>query len=244
MFRRLLIIFVLASGIAYGQESALHADFRREGEHFREACGKFGLKIVFGCAAELFTDHPLHVAVGSIAPQNGFGFGGAFVTHYTPNESWRLSWNVDTVVATNASWRAGAYMKIIRTPVVTIRPVVLKPGEKPATLAVHPYTVCNVYAQSISLNKLNFFGLGNNSAVPGKSLFGMQETILGVNAIKPVTEWPAIGKLNLSLLGEVNGRFVDLRGNHANSSPSIETLYTEATAPGLTSQPASVQLGQ
>ena len=87
------------------QESALHADFRREGEHFREACGKFGLKTVFGCAAELFTDHPLHVAVGSIAPQNGFGFGGAFVTHYTPNESWRLSWNVDAVVSTNASWR-------------------------------------------------------------------------------------------------------------------------------------------
>jgi hypothetical protein len=245
MFRSLLVVFLaFAPGIAHAQESALRADFRREGEHFREACGKFGLKTVVGCATELFTDHPLHVAVGSIAPQNGFGFGGAFVTNYTPNESWRLSWNVDAVVSTNASWRAGAYMKIIHTPVVTIRPVVLKPGEKPPTLAVHPYTVFNVYAQSISLNKLNFFGLGNNSTVAGKSLFGMQETILGVNAIKPVTEWSAISKLNLSLLGEVNGRFVDLRGNHGSSTPSIETLYTEATAPGLTNQPAFVQLGQ
>ncbi len=244
MFRSLLVIFVLAGGLAYAQEGALHADFRREGEHFREACGKFGVKTVFGCAAELFTDHPLHVAVGSIAPQNGFGIGGAFVTHYTPNESWRLSWNVDAVVSTNASWRAGAYMKIIHTPVVVIRPVVLKPGEKPATLAVHPYTVFNVYAQSISLNKLNFFGLGNNSTVAGKSLFGMQETILGANAIKPVTEWPAISKLNLSLLGELNGRFVDLRGNHGSSTPSIEMLYSEAAAPGLTSQPGFVQLGE
>jgi len=244
MLRMLLIVLVLAGGSAWAQESALQADFRREGEHFREACGKFGLKTIKGCATELLTDHPLHIAAGSIAPQNGFGFGGAFVTHYTPNESWRLSWNVDAVISTNASWRAGAYMKIIHTPVVVIRPVVLKPGEKPPTLAIHPYTVFNVYAQSISLVKLNFFGSGPDSRLVGKSLFGMQETIVGANAIKPVTEWPAIGKLNLALLGEVNGRFVSLTGNHGSSTPSIETLYTEATAPGLASQPAFAQLGQ
>jgi hypothetical protein len=56
----------------------------------------------------------------------------------TPSESWRLSWNFDAVVSSNASWRAGAYMKIIHAPVVKIRPVVLKPGEKPPTLAIHP----------------------------------------------------------------------------------------------------------
>jgi len=49
-----------------------------------------------------------------------------------------LSWNFDAVVSSNASWRAGAYMKIIHAPVVKIRPVVLKPGEKPPTLAIHP----------------------------------------------------------------------------------------------------------
>jgi hypothetical protein len=237
-------LIVLATAFTFAQESALHADFRLEGEHFHQACGTFSFKSVPGCATELLTDHPLHIAVGSIAPQNGFGFGGAFVTHYTPNESWRLSWNVDAVVSTNASWRTGAYMKIIHTPVVTIKPVVVKPGEKPPTLAIHPYTVFNVYAQSISLNKLNFFGLGPDSTVAGKTLFGMQETIVGANVIKPVTEWSAINKLGLSLLGEVNGRFVDLRGNHGNSVPSIETLYAEASAPGLTNQPGFVQLAQ
>ena len=35
----------------------------------------------------------------------------------------------------------------------------------------HPYTVFNVYAQSISLNKLNYFGLGNDSSAIGKSVF-------------------------------------------------------------------------
>jgi hypothetical protein len=65
----------------------------------------------------------------------------------------------------------------------------------------------------------------------------MQETIVGANAIKPL-------KFNISLLGEVNGRFVDIRGNHQESVPSIEQLYNEATAPGLMRQPAFAQLGE
>ncbi len=241
----LILVWLAAGTVVSAQESALHADFRRESEHFSEACGKFGFKTVAGCGVELFTDHPLHIAAGSIAPQNGFGLGGAFVTHYTPNENWRLSWNFDAVGSTNGSWRAGGYMKIIHTPAQRIRVVVGPSGTagKP-TLAVHPYTVFNLYAESISLNKLNFFGLGPDSTLAGKSLFGMQETIVGASAIKPVHELAAIRKLNLALLGEVNGRFVSLRGNHGTSTPSIEQLYTEATAPGLATQPAFAQLGE
>lgn len=252
----LLILLGFAPVLAWAQESGLQADFRREGEHVKEACGSFGFKTVGGCAVELFTDHPLHIAAGSIAPQNGFGLGPAFVTHYTPNESWRLSWSVDAVGSTNGSWRAGGYMKIIHTPVVSIVPVVpvvAEPGapaaakpKKPAKpkLAIHPYTVFNLYAQSTSLNKLLFFGLGPDSVEADRSVFGMRETIVGGNVIKPVTEWAAISKLNLALLGEINGRFVDLRGNHGESSPSIEQLYSEATAPGLANQPGFIQFGE
>jgi len=72
----------------------------------------------------------------------------------------------------------------------------------------------------------------------------MRETIIGGSAIVPVTNVPVIRDWSVSLLGEVNGRFVDLRGNHAQSSPSIEQLYTEATAPGLATQPGFLQLGE
>ena len=92
--------------------------------------------------------------------------------------------------------------------------------------------------------KLFYFGLGNDSTLPGQSVFGMSQTIVGASAIKPVYEWQAIRRLNLSLLGEVNGRFVSLRGNHGESEPSIETLYSEATAPGLASQPSMIQFGE
>jgi hypothetical protein len=94
------------------------------------------------------------------------------------------------------------------------------------------------------LNKLNFFGLGNNTTLAGDSVFGMGETIVGASAMKPVFEMKTIRWLNLSLLGEVNGRFVDIRGNNGQSAPSIETLYTNATAPGLSSQPGFAQLGE
>jgi hypothetical protein len=244
--RGIVFIFLLFTTVlTIAQESALHADFRREGERVREACGTFGFKTVPGCAYTLFTDHPLHIAVGNIAPQNGFGFGGAFVSHYTPNNNWRLSWNVDAVASTNASWRAGAYMKIIHTPVQSIRVITPttrssnSPGPKKPKLAVRPYTVFNVYAQSISLNKLFFFGLGPNSTTAGKTVFGLTESIVGGSAIKPLGT-----KLNVSLLGEVNGRFVSIRGNHGESSPSIEQLYSESTAPGLQTQPGVVQLGE
>ena len=207
------------------------------------------------CGYTLFTDHPLHIAAGSMPSQNGFGLGGAFV--WTKNtRNWRLSWDADAIGATSGgAWRAGGYMKLIHTPHPSkpvIEVVIPTPGETPkasekkkvSALFTHPYTVFNLYAQSISLNKLNYFGEGNDTTLAGASVFGMTQTIVGGNVIKPVYEWPAIRKLNLSLLGELNGRFVNVRGENGDSSPSIETVYTNATAPGLSSQPGFVQLGQ
>jgi hypothetical protein len=241
--RRLPIIvalLIVSLCAVRAQESRTHADFRGEATRFKQSCGTFTLKSVPGCAQLLFTDHPLHIAVGSIAPQNGFGAGAAYVGNWTPNELWRTSWDADAIASDNASWRAGFYYKAIHTPVQKISVITTTSGPpSKSNLSVHPYTIFNIYAQSISLDKLFNYGLGSNSLEANQSVFSMSETIAGADAIVPV-----LHTLNTSLLGEINGRFVGIRENHHESSPSIEQIFSETTAPGLASQPAFFQLGE
>lgn len=245
------IMLLLVSTAALAQESWVHADFRREGERVADACTLHNFMSVGSCAYTLFTDHPLHIAAGSMPPQNGFGLGAAYVASRN-TQNWRLSWSADAVGATSGSWRAGGYLTLVHTPFepvhVTI-PTAVTPGEQPPKpkkheVRIHPFTVFNLYAQSISLNKLFYFGLGNDSPLIGQSVFGMTQTVVGANVTKPVFEWPAISKLNLSLFGEINGRFVNIRGEGGQSVPSIQSLYNNVTAPGLSSQPGFLQFGE
>jgi len=242
-FRILLLALLAVAGSARAQnESKLGADFRGEGERFKQSCGSFDFASLGSCADLLFTDHPLHIAVGSIAPENGFGAGGAFLAHYTPNESWRLSWDTDGIASINGSWRAGIYMKAIYTgpkKEETERGRPAHPKSPNQGDLKRPYF--NLYAQTISLNKIDYFGLGPATSRAARSFFGMREIIPGINAIVPI---PASKWLNLSLYGEANGRLVDIRGSHGQPSPSIEQLFTEATAPGLTHQPGFIQFGE
>jgi hypothetical protein len=231
----ILVGWLLVASAAKAQESGLGADFRHEKDHLKD-CTSF--KTVIGCGETLFTGHPLHIAAGSLAPGNGVGMGLAFVTHWTPNETWRLNWDADGVTTPNGSWRAGAYMTAVYA---RRRQIVVVPGGSGTTsnLAVQEYPVFHFYAQGISLEQVGYFGLGPNTKEADRAYFGMQQTVIGTNAV-----WPVFKKLNVSLVGEANGRFVDIRPSLNQASPSIEQLYSEATAPGLTRQSAFVQFGE
>ena len=242
----LLFFFLTAAGAAPAQQPApaptptpsqASIDSPGEIDKLKESCGAFKIP---DCAEELFTGKPVHIAVGSIAPQNGFGAGVAYLGHKT-TVNWRTSWDIDAIGSINGSWRAGAYLKLVHTP--STGGVGVGFGSPPpintnlTELPEHP--VINVYAQAISLNKLTYFGLGPNTTLAGRTFYGMRETIVGISAVTPFYE-----KLNASLYGEINGRFVALRPSPNQASPSIETIYTEATAPGLINQPSTIQLGE
>ncbi|TAM83443.1 MAG: hypothetical protein EPN47_04865 [Acidobacteria bacterium] len=241
MSRTVLILCLLLPGYVHAQESRLGADFRGESQRLASNCSGFSFKSLGGCAVVLFTDHPVHIAAGSIAPQNGFGSGAAFLYHWTPNESWRLNWDVDGVASPNGSWRTGAYMTAVRT---RRHRIIVRTGRSGGTLksnlAIEEYPVFHLFTtQAMTLNKLSYFGLGPNTDDTARSYFGMREIITGTDAT-----WPIWRKFNVSLYGEANGRFVNIRPAYGQSSPSINQLYTDASAPGLASQPAFAQFGE
>lgn len=238
------LVCLLAPARAGAQEGKLAAEFRREGERLAENCGELTAKALFGCAATLVTDHPVHVAFGSIAPQNGFGFGAAFVApQWKPNDDWRINWSADAIGAPTDAWRAGAYAKFVNAAVPPITPTRPGGGTPSTTSTIRPYPVLSTYVQAISLPRLSFYGLGPSTSRAGRVSFRMRESIVGTQAIWPLARRGALQPLNLVAVGEVNGRFVDVSGSSWDA-PSIETRYTEATAPGLSDQPATVQFGE
>jgi hypothetical protein len=230
-------VLTAAPALAQG-ETTLGSEFRHEGEKIKESCKSLGS--VAGCAATLATDHPLHLAFGSIAPQNGIGFGAAFVAERPVGENWRLGWSADGVRALGGAWRAGGYLKIVRTGVSL--PGVVGAGQgSDASAGIHPYPVVNIYVQRISLPTVSFFGIGPDTTKTDKSIFRMRQTIAGTNAVYPI---PGLGGLNLALVGEANARFVGVGGASSDKGPSIDRLFTELSAPGLSNQPRFAEFGE
>ena len=149
----------------------------------------------------------MHIAVGSLSPQNGFGAGLAFVEHKDYANEWRATWNADAVATPNGSWRAGFYMKAYRLSGGPIH--VVFPGPGTTTKKTEPLfnvaPLLNFYFQSESLNRVDYYGLGPNTTQGTHTTYGFSETIPGMNLILPIAG--ALAPLKLSIDAELDGRF-------------------------------------
>ncbi len=241
LFAALVLTCVAAP--AFAQETQFAADVRREREEIAQSCSDLSVKAIGGCAYTLATQSPFHIAIGSLAPLNGFAFGLAFDEHYTPNESWRLTWNADAVAAPSGSWRGGAYMKFVHTP-ATSGVVVRQPGAAPSggVIAPREFAVIDLFAQAITLKSVNYFGSGPQSLQSGRSLFGEHQTIVGATATYPLNDLHVLGALHPALIGGVSGRFVNINAPGSTDAPPIGQVYDDGTAPGLGEQRAFVEL--
>ncbi|HKD09331.1 MAG TPA: hypothetical protein VKB79_25730 [Bryobacteraceae bacterium] len=208
-----------------------------EASRLADSCGQFK---ILPCATTLFTDHPFHIAVGSLSPGNGFAAGPALtfahhtVPHHIPGPGgdtithWRFGWDIDGVASSNRSWRAGLYLTARYT---REKPTVVLPGAGTPGAASdlrQMSTVITGYVQTESLNQLSYYGIGQNTSRSNLAYFGMTQTIAGSHADVPL--WTPI---NLRLFGEANARIIHLRSGVPGTVPSIEQIYTPATAPGL-----------
>jgi hypothetical protein len=235
------LLFAVSCFGQSGGQSQLGADFTKEAEHFRSTCSGFSFGNIASCAELLFTDHPLHIAAGSLAPQNGFGLGGAFVGHSTTS-NWRNTFDVDAVTSISGAWRAGGYANFVYS-----NPPEPKVGKgrhsqqskQLAEAATQEYPVIHLYAEATSLNKVGFYGIGLETPRSLQSWFGFREIITGASAVKPFR-----GRLNLSISGEGNGRFVTTRSARGYGAPSIEVRFNPVSAPGLFDDTGFAQFGE
>ena len=154
------------------QETKLGAEMRRERERLAEKCRGFAFKALADCGAAIITDHPFHLAVGSLAPQNGFGLGLAFVApQWKPNDDWRINLSADVLGTPSGAWRAGSYAKFVNTRVGDV--VVTGPGGGTSSgdALPRPYPTLTLYSQVTSLPKLSYYGLGNETSLGEHALF-------------------------------------------------------------------------
>lgn len=246
--RRGLFCFVLIlfASPAFSQEGALHAALRREATQIGDSCGVFQISAVAGCAVTLATDTPLHIEIGSLAPQNGMGFGAALVFGKATN-NWRMNWDMDGIATSNGSWRAGIMMTMARTPsekIIVVSPPSGTHRQRRRPLFTHPTPVYRLYLQSSALASLDFYGLGNDSQADNASVFRMRETIAGASAVVPIARWPMMESLGFALFGSANARLVKVGAPASSGFAPITTRFTDATAPGLSHQPGFFQATQ
>jgi hypothetical protein len=239
----ILFVYLTAAGQTPGGQGQVASEFSLQKGRIADACAA-GAASLYKCPIEFLTDHPIHMAVGSLAPQNGFAFGPAYVTHFY-NSQRDISINADAVGTSSGNWRAGLYFKLVLTPVPETVVVPIGPSGPPAEngINIHPYPIIDAYVQTTSLHTIFFFGLGPDSLEANRTSFSMRETVTGGRVVYPLFTKGKAGALNLAASGEVNGRFVDVQSSDPRATPYSTTL-NEITAPGLTSQPGFLQLGE
>lgn len=214
-------------------ESRLHRDFRVEGEALK-SCTRFNFGSLTECGQTLVMGQPLHIALGSLAPQNGFGAGLAFVEHKNFASEWRTNYDLDALATTNGSWRAGGFIKAYRLAGGSIH---MNTGPAMSHSSSTPFLtsapLLNFYSESTSLNHIDYYGLGPNTSLAAHATYGFSENITGASAILPLGG--PFRNATISLDFELNGRFPSLR-NGPSGEPQIAALYTDANTPGLARQ--------
>jgi len=255
---RWLIQLMLLAGFCAAQQSSVDQGyfgsiFSVEGKDISDGCSwkdatgdKPFSKYVPGCLESLFRGNKgLYASFASLPPGNGVALGATFKDSELTLTHWRADYQIDAQGSVNGSWTAGGVLTMRLSPALDNTkhkrrsPVVQGPlpkhlpdeGENETKLLI------NIYAFHTSLTQVSYYGIGPRTLPASRAFFGLQETVTGVNAEHPL-------KYGFHLMGELNGRWPNIVGDHGQSSPSIEQIYSEATAPGLTRQPGSLQLGE
>ncbi|PYT98415.1 MAG: hypothetical protein DMG38_15845 [Acidobacteria bacterium] len=164
---------------------------------------------------------PVRPVIKTIAPGGGFGGGLRAIHDFTPKARWNKEISGTAAVSTNR-------FLFLEGDILFERPAFACTGK--SECPVKDNFQIELYTRRVELPGLAYYGHGNATTQQTHVQFGERWFEGGVKVLDPVLSWLDIG-------GEV-GYVVPHIGPIPNSSiPSIESLFNDTQAPGLTEQP-------
>ena len=162
------------------------------------------------------------LVVGSVAPGGGLAAGVGY-GHRSFGPTWQTEFNSSGRITYRKYWEIDANLRLTKTSSsTTASPDV---GNLKS----------NIYGFVKDMPRLNFFGVGPETRTDDRAVFHYREAVVGADISQPVNRWLDIG-------GAVEGIWPDIIEIDDPTITSVERNYTEATAPGINSQPPYVHL--
>ena len=185
-----------------------------------------GLKYLFKCGKHLYDKvtrkDGFRLVVGSVAPGGGLA-GGIGYGHRTTSSALQTEFVSSARVSIKKYWEIDGNFHLTKiSDSTTASPDV---GDLRS----------NIYGFVKDMPRLDFFGIGPETQQADRALFHYREAVAGADIAQPISRW-------LDLGGAVEGIWPDLIRITNPTVTSVERKYTEATAPGLNSQPPYLHL--
>lgn len=193
---------------------------------------KKGLTDWFKCLKHVYDkvsskDGP-RLVVGGVAPGGGLA-GGVGYGYRGRSGDWQRQFDASARVSVKGYWMLDANLRL--------------------TKAQSTFTKCSdewgpqsalkldLYGQVRDMRRLDYFGVGPETREQDRAVYHYREGVVGADISKPSASlcWLDVG-------GAVEGIFPDLRPIGDPAVRSVERVYNEAAAPGLTGRPRYLHL--
>jgi len=176
-------------------------------------------KKIFDCGDSTFTARPFHFLAQSIVPGSAVGGGGRYSKDLNEAGGAQDQLQATSVITIRQFWMAEVQFSSQRA----ITGDWNKSGESFGL---------NLYVRNRTLPVMTFYGLGPNTNVNNSVKFNQRDTSAGLDVTTP---FPDVSWLSAG--GKLEGLWPSVGGVTGSNVVSITQEYTEATAPGLATQP-------
>ena len=161
-----------------------------------------------------------HLVLGGVAPGSGLtpglGYGKSKVS-----EKWRVNFDASARVSIKKYWEVDSNLRLTKSSNSFSS---INANGPSGDLKI------DIYGQIKDMPRLDFFGIGPESREQDRAVFHYREGVFGADLTKPVT-----GALDIG--GAVEGIFPDIVTIANPTVRSVERVYSEGRAPGITLQP-------